>query len=76
MPISKIVRSLGVALLMAIPTVLLEGGGPSATKTYQVTITNLTGGIVVDSGIHGVGDLAPAQFDWKNPVANITITAE
>lgn len=29
--------------------------------------------VVVHNGIHGVGDLSPAQYDWKNPVAQITI---
>lgn len=33
------------------------------------------GYVFIHSGIHGIGDLAPAQFDWNNPVAKITITA-
>jgi hypothetical protein len=28
----------------------------------------------IHSGIHGIGDLAPALYDWRNPVARITIT--
>ena len=27
----------------------------------------------IHSGIHGIGDLLPNQFDWRNPVASITI---
>lgn len=27
----------------------------------------------IHSGIHGTGDLAPAQYDWRNPVALITV---
>ncbi len=27
----------------------------------------------IHAGIHGVGDLAPDVFDWRNPVAKITI---
>lgn len=57
----KIVRSLGFALLMAAPTLLLAGGGPNANKSYQVTITNLTGGIVLDGG-------APAGQVMSPPV--------
>jgi len=28
----------------------------------------------VHSGIHGIGDLAPEQFDWRNPVAEVVIS--
>jgi hypothetical protein len=31
------------------------------------------GFIYIHAGIHGVGDLAPADFDWRNPVAKITV---
>ncbi len=27
----------------------------------------------IHAGIHGIGDLAPDVFDWRNPVAKITI---
>lgn len=57
----KIVLSLGVSFLMAVPAVLIAGGVPNANKTYQVTITNLTGGIVVDAG-------APAGQIMSPPV--------
>ena len=31
------------------------------------------GFIHVHSGIHGVGDLVPAEHDWRNPVVRITV---
>lgn len=31
------------------------------------------GYVHIHAGIHGIGDLAPATFDWRNPVAEITI---
>ena len=31
------------------------------------------GKVHVHSGIHGIGDLAPEQYDWRNPVARITV---
>ncbi len=31
------------------------------------------GFVHIHSGIHGVGDLNPAEFDWLNPVAKVTI---
>ena len=31
------------------------------------------GYVYIHSGIHGVGDLEPAEFDWRNPVATIMI---
>lgn len=34
---------------------------------------NGEGFVHVSSGIHGQGDLAPARYDWRNPVARITI---
>jgi hypothetical protein len=57
----KIVCFFSLTLLMAAPMVLLADGGPNHTKTYQVTITNLTGGIVVDNG-------APAGQIMSPPV--------
>lgn len=29
--------------------------------------------IVIHNGIHGIEDISPAKYDWKNPVAKITI---
>jgi hypothetical protein len=31
------------------------------------------GFVHIHSGIHGVGDLAVSEFDWRNPVAKITV---
>jgi hypothetical protein len=31
------------------------------------------GYVYVHSGIHGIGNLEPAEFDWNNPVATITV---
>ena len=31
------------------------------------------GFVHVHSGIHGIGDLAPADFDWRNPVVRISV---
>ena len=28
----------------------------------------------VSSGIHNTGDISPEQYDWRNPVAIVTIT--
>ena len=27
----------------------------------------------IHAGIHGIGNLAPAEYDWRNPVARITV---
>ncbi len=32
------------------------------------------GYVHVHSGIHGIGNLEPAQYDWRNPVARVVIT--
>lgn len=32
------------------------------------------GYVHVHAGIHGVGDLAPEAFDWRNPVAHVEIS--
>jgi hypothetical protein len=31
------------------------------------------GFVHVANGIHGIGDLAPEMFDWRNPVATVTV---
>ena len=31
------------------------------------------GYVHIHAGIHGIGDLAPAAYDWRNPVAKITV---
>lgn len=41
-----------------------EGGSPGVGGEDYVHI---------NSGIHGIGDLAPETYDWRNPTAKITI---
>jgi hypothetical protein len=49
-------------------------GPPCGSHNVRDT-SGAPGYVFIHSGIHGVGDLEPAQFDWRNPVAKITITA-
>ncbi len=46
------------------PTCQGEGGSPGVGGE---------GFVHVHAGIHGIGDLSPAAYDWRNPVASITI---
>jgi hypothetical protein len=46
-------------------------GPPCGNALVRVTDT-AEGFIHVHAGIQGTGDLAPADFDWNNPVANVT----
>jgi len=46
------------------PFCMGAGGSPGVGGEDYVHIHN---------GIHGIGDLAAASFDWRNPVAKITI---
>jgi hypothetical protein len=32
------------------------------------------GYVHIHNGVHGIADLGPAAYDWRNPVAKITIT--
>lgn len=32
------------------------------------------GFVHISAGIHGIGDLTPETYDWRNPVADVTIT--
>ena len=45
------------------PTCGVDGGSPEGE-----------GFVHVSGGIHGIGDLAPAEYDWRNPVATVTVT--
>lgn len=47
--------------------------GPPCNSHYQASAMAGEGYIHIHAGIQGVGDLAPAEFDWRNPVAKITI---
>jgi len=31
------------------------------------------GFVHIHAGIHGIGDLLPARYDWRNPVAKVVI---
>ena len=54
---------------MHIPGPVCGGAGPSPGVNPDDE-----GYVHVHRGIHGVGDLNPAVFDWRNPVARITVT--
>jgi hypothetical protein len=41
-----------------------EGGSPGVSGEGYVHI---------NGGIHGIGDLTPATYDWRNPVARVVI---
>jgi hypothetical protein len=47
--------------------------GPPCGSHHQASAIAGEGFIHIHAGIQGVGDLAPAEFDWRNPVAKITI---
>jgi hypothetical protein len=46
------------------PTCGGEGGSPLAGGE---------GFVHIHAGIHGIGDLEPAEYDWRNPVALISV---
>lgn len=41
-------------------------------EVVDVTL-NPNSPVIIHSGIHGIGDLSAAKYDWKNPVAEISI---
>lgn len=43
-------------------------GGPNERDT-----DGAEGFVHVHNGVHGIGDLDPAQYDWRNPVAKVVI---
>ena len=47
--------------------------GPPCGKFFVRATDGAEGFVHVHSGIHGVRDLVPANHDWRNPVAKITI---
>ncbi len=47
-------------------------GPPCGSGGVRDTI-DAEGYVHVHAGIHGIADLSPAEFDWRNPVAHITI---
>lgn len=48
-------------------------GPPCGSGGVRNTAT-AEGFVHVHAGVHGTGDLVPAQHDWRNPVVLITIT--
>ena len=47
--------------------------GPPCGMPHVRDENDAEGYVYIHNGIHGTGDLDPAYFDWKNPVAKITI---
>lgn len=48
--------------------------GPPAVCTGEaVSDEDGEGYVHIHAGIHGIGDLAPSAYDWRNPVASISI---
>lgn len=47
--------------------------GPPCGHPHQASAMAGEGYIHIHAGIQGVGDLSSAEFDWRNPVAKITI---
>ncbi len=54
-------------LCISIPGPTCGGTGPSPEAGGE-------GYVHINRGIHGIGDLAPDVYDWRNPVAKISIT--
>ena len=54
-------------LCISIPGPTCGGEGPSPGVDGE-------GYVHINRGIHGIGDLAPDVYDWRNPVAAITIS--
>jgi hypothetical protein len=46
-------------------------GPPCGTNAHDITPSE--GYVHIHAGIHGIADLDPAEHDWRNPVAEITI---
>ena len=47
--------------------------GPPCGSAFQSSGVPGEGYVHVHAGIHGIGDLAPADHDWRNPVARVTV---
>ena len=47
--------------------------GPPCNNPFKKSDVPGEGYVYIHSGIHGIADLAPAAYDWRNPVARITI---
>ncbi len=47
--------------------------GPPCDNPFVPNLEGAEGYVHIDGGIHGIGDLAPADNDWRNPVALVTV---
>jgi hypothetical protein len=47
--------------------------GPPCGNGGQHDPTPAEGFVHLDAGIHGIGDLAPAELDWRGPAAKVSI---
>lgn len=47
--------------------------GPPCSGSLERAPDGAEGVVLIHSGIHGVGDLAPEELDWHNPVVRIEI---
>lgn len=47
--------------------------GPPCDNPFVPNDTGAEGFVHVHAGIHGIGDLAADEFDWRNPVARIVM---
>jgi hypothetical protein len=47
--------------------------GPPCGNPNKAPDDEAEGFVHIHSGIHGIADLDPAEFDWRNPVAKISI---
>lgn len=54
-------------LCVSIPGPTCGGAGPSPGDDGE-------GYVHINRGIHGIGSLSPDVYDWRNPVAKITVT--
>lgn len=47
--------------------------GPPCGNPFMRATEGAEGFVHVHSGIHGTGDLSPGEWDWQNPVVEITV---
>jgi len=48
-------------------------GPPCGPDSGNARDTDSEGFVYVSNGIHGIGDIRPAGYDWHNPVAEISV---
>jgi hypothetical protein len=52
----------------------IPGGDGCAGEGFNPSRDGAEGYVHIHEGIHGIGDLPAALYDWRNPVALVTIT--